>query len=62
MRFTSVTSVVSCLCSAAGSQLEYQLLLARDLEYLTDGDYTKLAAETVEVRKMLAGLSHSLHG
>jgi four helix bundle protein len=48
--------------TAAGSQLEYQLLLARDLEYLTDGDYTKLAAETVEVRKMLGGLMHSLNG
>ena len=48
--------------TAAGSQLEYQLLLARDLEYLPDEDYSKLAADTVEVRKMLAGLMHSLNG
>ena len=48
--------------TAAASQLEYQLLLAHDLEYLPDADYTKLAADTVEVRKMLAGLMHTLNG
>jgi four helix bundle protein len=48
--------------TAAGSQLEYQLLLARDLEYFSDADYTKLAADTVEVRKMVGGLMHSLNG
>jgi four helix bundle protein len=48
--------------TAAGSQLEYQLLLAHDLEFLPEADYGKLAADTVEVRKMLAGLMHSLNG
>jgi four helix bundle protein len=55
---------LKCLsqATAAGSQFEYQLLLARDLEYLPEADYTKLAADTVEVRKMVAGLMHSLNG
>ena len=48
--------------TAAGSQLEYQQLLARDLEYLPEADYETLAAATVEVRKMLAGLMHTLNG
>ena len=58
------TDFWKCLsqATAAGSQLEYQLLLARDLEFLPDADYAKLAADTVEVRKMLAGLMHSLNG
>jgi four helix bundle protein len=45
----------------SGNQLEYQLLLARDLGYLPDEDYTRLAADVVEVKKMLAGLIHSLN-
>jgi four helix bundle protein len=53
-----------CLSQAAGSasQLEYQLLLARDLEYLSEVDHAKLTADAVEVRKMVAGLMHSLNG
>ncbi len=52
-----------CLSQATGlgSQLEYQLLLARDLEYLDDAEHAQLTADTVEVRKMLAGLIHSLN-
>ncbi len=44
------------------SQLEYQLLLARDLGYLPNVEHTRLTADTVEVKKMLAGLLHTLHG
>ena len=46
----------------AGSQLDYQLLLAHDLGFLAKHDHTKLAADLVEVRKMLAGLTHSMYG
>ncbi|HVS40093.1 MAG TPA: four helix bundle protein [Gemmataceae bacterium] len=61
---TAEGEFLKCLsqATAVGSQLEYQLLLARDLEFLPDADYAKLAADTVEVRKMVAGLMHSLNG
>ena len=43
---------------AAGSacELEYHLLLAKDLSFLSDEEYKKLDQSTVEVKKMLAGL------
>jgi four helix bundle protein len=46
----------------AGSQLDYQFLLAHDLGFLPKEDYNQLAATLVEVRKMVAGLTHSMHG
>ncbi len=50
------------LAMSQGSQLEYQLLLARDLGYLTEEDHARLAADATEARRMLGGLLHSLHG
>ena len=43
---------------AVGSahELEYHLLLAKDLTYLTTEDYSRVAGETAEVKKMLSGL------
>jgi len=46
---------------AAASQLEYLLLLAHDLTFLPDDRYAPLAAEAVEVKRMLVGLMHSLN-
>ena len=43
------------------SQLEYLLLLAHDLGYLPKPEHTQLTADVVEVKKMLAGLLHTLH-
>jgi four helix bundle protein len=40
--------------NGAGSELEYNLLLARDLHMLDAVDYQRLASETVEVKRMLA--------
>jgi len=42
---------------AAGSvsELEYQLLLARDLDYLTDAHHRELERQAREVRRMLHG-------
>jgi len=37
----------------SASELEYHLLLAHDLGLLKDDDYRKLAAETVEIKRML---------
>jgi four helix bundle protein len=44
----------------SGSELEYHLLLARDLGLLTGPVYEPLAAQVVEVKRMLAGLIRSL--
>jgi four helix bundle protein len=46
----------------ASSQLDYQLLLAQDLGYLPDQEYQRFTTEVVEVKRMLAGLIHTLHG
>ncbi len=40
----------------SGSELEYHLLAARDMKALSLSDYASLAAQTVEVKKMLHGL------
>ncbi len=40
----------------SATELEYHLLLARDLGYLTDECYEELQARTVEVQRMLAAL------
>jgi len=40
---------------AAASELEYLLLLARDLEYLPEEEFVQLTKDVVEVKKMLSG-------
>jgi four helix bundle protein len=42
-------------CGSA-SELEYELLLARDLGYLTDPDYQTVSGELSQIRKMLSSL------
>jgi four helix bundle protein len=44
----------------SASELEYHLLLARDLELLQSLDYQRLSEEVVEVKRMLASLIHKL--
>lgn len=44
------------IASGSGSELDYHILLARDLGYLSDVRYQELARKTVEVRKMLTAL------
>jgi four helix bundle protein len=44
----------------SASELEYELLLAHDLEYLNPGDFQLLQNQLVEVRKMLNSLIVSL--
>jgi len=41
---------------AAGHDLEYCLLLCRDLGFLPDSIHQELNAEVLEVRKMISGL------
>src|SRR2546428_11581846 len=50
-------------CNIAGgsaSELEYHLLLARDLNLLNAPDYTALANQTTEVKRMITGLQQKL--
>jgi four helix bundle protein len=44
----------------SASELEYHLLLARDLELLKLLDHQRLAEGVVEVKRMLASLIHKL--
>jgi four helix bundle protein len=50
-------------CSIAmgsASELEYHLLLARDLKLLKVTDYAELARHTTEIKRMLTGLFQKL--
>jgi four helix bundle protein len=44
----------------SAGELEYHLLLARDLAFLPEGDDIRLTAQVVEVKRMLAGLIRRL--
>jgi four helix bundle protein len=44
------------IAMGSASELEYHLLLARDLELLKSLDYERLAEEVIEVKRMLASL------
>ncbi len=48
------------MAAGSASELEYQLLLARDLELLKAPDYQRLSDRTVEVKRMLASLMQKL--
>ena len=54
---SSNQELVSCLQQARGSgvDLEYLLLLARDLEFIKAPEHDVLLHQLVEVRKMLSG-------
>jgi len=41
-------------------ELEYQLLLAKDLGYIEKEEYEKINAEIVELKKMLSGFIRSV--
>jgi four helix bundle protein len=44
------------IASGSASELDYELLLAKDLGYLAQPDYLKIADELQQVRKMLSSL------
>jgi len=53
----------SRFCSIAmgsASELEYHLLLGKDLGYIKAKDYQELSQRTIEVKKMLAALIQKL--
>ena len=44
----------------SASEVEYQLLLAHDLGYLSQGIYSDLHEKVTEVKRMLAGFIKTL--
>jgi len=48
------------MAAGSASELEYHLLLARDLELLKTSDYQRLSEAAVEVKRMLASLMQRL--
>jgi four helix bundle protein len=44
------------IASGSASELDYHLLLARDLQLLTQPQYRELASKTTEVKQMLTSL------
>ena len=49
------------IAMGSASELQYFLLLARDLQLLPGGDYDRLAEKTREVKRMLAGFLEKLN-
>jgi four helix bundle protein len=41
-------------------ELEYQLILAHDLDYIDDNTYTHTTADVIEIRRMLFGFIQKL--
>jgi len=48
------------IAMGSASELEYHLLLARDLELLNASNYKRLLEEVTDVKRMLAGLLFKL--
>ena len=48
------------MAAASASELEYQLLLSKDLSFLKRSDYQRLSDEAEEVKRMLASLLRRL--
>lgn len=48
------------IAMGSASELDYHLLLARDLQFLTDAAYEKLEAEVTEIRRMLNSFMQKL--
>ncbi len=44
------------IAAGSASELEYELLLARDLNYVSSSDYARLDRSVCEVKRMLASL------
>jgi len=44
------------IASGSASELDYELLVAKDLGYIGKPDYAKIADELSQIRKMLSSL------
>jgi four helix bundle protein len=45
----------------SASELEYHLIVARDVQLISASDFTALSTQTIEVRKMMHGLLRHLN-
>ena len=50
------------IAAGSASEVEYLLLLANNLNYLTNDEYVSLQQQTVEVKRMLSGFIKRLRG
>lgn len=50
------------IARGSACEVEYRLLLARDLDFISDGEFRDLEARVFEVERMLAALSRRLKG
>jgi four helix bundle protein len=48
------------IAMGSASELDYHLLLCRDLDFMSDDDFTSSAAKLTEVRKMLTSFLQSV--
>ena len=48
------------IAMGSASELDYHLLLSRDLGFMNDDDFTSSAADLTEVRKMLTSFLSSI--
>jgi four helix bundle protein len=49
------------IARGSATELEYQLLLARDLKLISPSDYDTLSGQTVEIKRMLTVLAQKLN-
>ncbi|MGV8878072.1 MAG: four helix bundle protein [Sphingobacteriaceae bacterium] len=49
------------ISAGSASELEYQFILARDLNYITETDYQELNQQVTEIRKMLFAFIQTLN-
>jgi four helix bundle protein len=47
------------MATGSASELEYDCVLARNLEFLKNGNYERLTAEIIEVKRRLASMIQS---
>jgi len=48
------------IAAGSASEIEYQLLLARDLNYLPSESYAAISSEVVEIRRMILAYTKKL--
>lgn len=50
-----------CIARGSASELEYQILLARDLNLIRPNQYEELTQQTIEIKRMLTVLVQKLN-
>ena len=48
------------IARGSANELEYLILLARDLKFIQSHDYEQLAEQTIEIKRMLTVFVHKL--